>query len=108
VATVNFHPDLQQLPSGTVVKLFAVATPRQGELSTYIRYANGNPETWNGPKLGTPIASPTVAAGGELPVAIGTGAGELAAGKPGLVAAEVSGTWRYLFLRSGETAHEPV
>ena len=104
MATVTFHPDMQQMPSGTKVKLFALPTPRPGESR---RFVVGNPESWAAPIL-TKIAEPTVGAAGELPVAIGSGAGELAAGKPGLCAAEVEGTWRYLVIRSPLAGSEPL
>jgi len=106
VATVTFHPPVQQFPAGTTVKVFALPTPRPAEL---LRSYTGNPETWLGPRLGAPVASPVVAADGSLPVAIGSGANELPGGKPGLCAAEVAGAWQYLHIRnSGEAAKEPL
>jgi hypothetical protein len=105
VASVTFHPPVQQFPAGTAVKVFALPTPRPAEL---LRSYTGNPETWAGPRLGAPAASGTVAADGSLPVNIGTGANELPGGKPGLAAAEVGGEWRYLHIRNTEATREPV
>jgi hypothetical protein len=97
---------VQQFPAGTAVKVFALPTPRPAEL---LRSYTGNPETWAGPRLGAAVATPTVAGDGSLSVAIGTGAGELPGGKPGLCAAEVAGAWQYLHIRnSGEAAKEPL
>jgi len=106
VATVTLHPNVQQFPTGTVVKVFALPTPRPAEL---LRSYTGNPETWLGPRLGAPVTTATVAADGSLPVNIGTGANELNAGKPGLFAAEVAGVWQYFTARNtGEASKEPL
>ena len=104
MATVAFHPDMQQMPATTKVKLFALPTPRSGETR---RFVLGNPESWAAPVL-TKIAEPEVNAAGELPVSIGTGAGELPPGKPGLLAAEVAGVWRYLVIRQPNPGSEPL
>jgi hypothetical protein len=104
VALVAFHPNLQQIPPGTKVKVFALPTPRPGELA---RFVVGNPETWAAPLL-TKVSEPEVNASGVLEVAMGTLAGELTPGHAGLVAAEVAGTWRYLTIRTNQAGQEPL
>jgi hypothetical protein len=105
MASVNFHPPMQRFPAGTTMTVFALPTPRPPEL---LRFVTGNPESWAAPVL-TKVAAPVVAADGSLPVAIGSAAGELPQGKPGLCWANVAGEDRYMQIRqSGAGAAEPV
>lgn len=93
------HPELY--PGATVVKMFALPTPRPGELLKN----TGDPEGWKPTltKLGTITAS-----AGVLTITIGVGANELPSGKPALLWAEVGGKDVYLSIRAPEVAKEPV
>jgi hypothetical protein len=93
----------ERYPAGTKVKAFAIPVPRIGEM---LRRNTGNPETWK-PAL-TKLAEAEVSAEGVLTFTIGTGAGEVPAGKPTLLWAEVGGKDAYLETRTVETAKEPV
>jgi len=95
VASVTFHPDLQRFPIGTTTTLYKQTCPRNGEQSRL----TGNPETWASPHL-VKVLEIAVVSPGTLAVPIGTGAGELPQGTPGLIAAEVAGEWRYLTVRN--------
>lgn len=95
------------------VKIFLLTEPEIGELLRRgeARGAPGqttgtNPESWK--PAPTKVAEPETTSAGVLEVAIGSGAGELAAGAQGLAAAEVGGEWVYLRFRSPETAREAV
>lgn len=94
------HPELY--PGTTTVKMFALPTPRPGELT---KNNTGDPEAWKPTlvKLGT-----MAAVAGVLTFTIGTGANELPSGKPALLWAEVGGKDVYLTIRAPETAKEPV
>lgn len=98
---------MQIFPPGTRVKVFALPTPRPAELGT----ATGDPQTWTAPRL-MKLSEATVSAQGVLEVKIAAphttpGGGELPAGVPGLLAAEVKGGWRYVVIR-GPGGLEPL